>query len=412
MHIFILEFKRLWKVRLTWIVGITILLLTALYAYAMVNNAYYSYTDSAGKTTTLHGIKAINKNKDMYNSFNGKVTNEVLQNDLKVYQQINNQYNGNEPYSVYSENILPRISRLYGLTAIYTGSSEDISVLMKLNPSQLTDVYGKRNELLEKTLKEAYPDNRNIQEQALSQNNKIPVPFYYEYGISQNIVGSIGLIVFILILGSVIINSSIFSGSYQTGADAIFRTTKFGRRKLALSKLFASLSVDGIIYIVCIAVFTLIVNIAFGWNGLKTSEQISSILSILPLSLGQKEIVLIVGGFISLIAVSCFTMFLSSICKSPVSSLIMGVVFCFLPALLFGLAQGNMRSPISILSDLLPAGGIGFNNGLSFQLDSLAFFSVSTFGVWIPYLTIGAALIEIPIFFLLAMSRYCKHQTT
>lgn len=50
MKFFRLEFKQLWKVRLTWIVGIIILLLSVLYAFAIVKySANFTYTDQDGK---------------------------------------------------------------------------------------------------------------------------------------------------------------------------------------------------------------------------------------------------------------------------------------------------------------------------------------------------------------------------
>ena len=40
------------------------------------------------------------------------------------------------------------------------------------------------------------------------------------------------------------------------------------------------------------------------------------------------------------------------------------------------------------------------------------FIQVSPFSVWSPYLIMGAAAIEIPLFFILAIRAYCKHQVS
>jgi hypothetical protein len=406
-----LEFKLLWKSRLTWIVGIVTLLLSVLYAFAIVKySANSTYTDQNGKAVTLTGLDAIHENQKLYKPFEGKITDQVLRNDLKAYQTISKKYNGAIPDDIYVKDLIPRISRLYELAALYRGDSSDLSVLSGLSPKQVTDFYGKRTEHLQEALAKNYPNSPSARQEALSLNSKIKTPFTYEYGISQNTISSVSLMIFIVVLVCVVINGSVFSSGYQNGADAVLRTTKNGRRKLALSKLGASLVTDGVLYVVCIAAYTLIVNIAFDWRGLSTSEQANEIWSIAPLNFGQKEIVLIVAGFITLMAVACFTMFLSSVCPTPISSLIMGIGFCVLPSIIWSIAQGDAGNPAALICNFFPAGGVGFGNSLSFQLDKIMFLTIGPFSIWGPFLAIGAALIEIPVFFLLAIHAYCRHQ--
>ena len=216
--------------------------------------------------------------------------------------------------------------------------------------------------------------------------------------------------IFIVVLACVVINGSVFSSVYQNGADAVLRTTKNGRQKLALSKLGASLATDSILFSACIAVYTLMINNSYGWRGLNTSEQATGIFSIAPINFGQKKIILVVTGFITLMAVACFTTFLSSVSPTPVSSLIMGIGFCVLPSILWSIAQGDAGNPAALLCNFFPAGGVGFGNALSFQLDKIMFLTLGPFSIWGPYLAIGTALIEIPVFFLLAVYAYCRHQ--
>ena len=410
MNFFAMEFTQLWKARLTWMVGIVTLLLAILYATALVNSTGASYVDSNGKAETLHGIAAIHENQKIYKPFEGKITDQVWQNNLRFYQAISKKYNGAIPDDIYGKDLIPRISRLDELATLYIGNSSDLSVLTGLSPAQITDVYGKRTEHLQKALAKNYPNSPSARRGALSLNSKIKTPFTYEYGISQNIIGSIGLMIFIVVLACVVINGSIFSSGYQNGADAVLRTTKNGRRKLAHSKLGASLVTDGVLYVVCIAVYTLMINNSYGWRGLNTSEQANEIFSIAPINFGQKEIILIVAGFITLMAVACFTMFLSSVCLTPVSSLIMGIGFCVLPSIIWSIAQGDAGNPAALICNFFPAGGVGFGNALSFQLDKIMFLTIGPVSIWGPYLAIGAALIEIPVFFLLAVHAYCRHQ--
>ena len=410
MKFFKLEFKLLWKARPTWIVGIVALLLSILYAFAIVNSASSTYTDQKGKAVTLTGLDAIHENQKHYKPFEGKITDQVLRNDLKAYQTISKKYNGAIPDDVYVKDLIPRTSRLFSLAVLYGGNSSDLSVLSGLSPERITDFYGKRTEHLQEALVKNYPDSPSARQAALALNSKIKTPFTYEYGISQNIIGSIGLMIFIVVLVCVVINGSVFSSVYQNGADAVLRTTKNGRRKLALSKLGASLATDAILFSACIAVYTLMINNSYGWRGLNTSEQTTGIFSIAPINFGQKEIILVVAGFITLMAMACFTMFLSSVSPTPVSSLIMGIGFCVLPSILWSIAQGDAGNPAALICNFFPAGGVGFGNALSFQLDKIMFLTLGPVSIWGPYLAIGTALIEIPVFLLLAVRAYCRHQ--
>lgn len=414
MKFFGLEFKLLWKTRLTWIVGVVTLLLAISYGAGIVNSeGGISYVDPNGKTVSLNGIAAIHEYQKIYKPFEGKITDQVLRDDLNVFQAISKKYNGAIPDDIYMKDLIPRTSRLYALAAIYYGgNSSDLSVLSGLSPDRVTDFYGDRTEYLQKALAKIYPNSPSARQEALSLNSKIKTPFTYEYGISQNTIASIGILIFIVVLASVVINGSIFSGGYQSGADPVLRTTKNGRRKLALSKLGVSLVTDGVLYAVCIAAYTLIVNIAYDWRGLSTSEQTTEVFSIAPITLGQKEIILIVAGFIILMAVACFTMFLSGVCPTPISSLTMGIGFCILPSIIWRIAQGESGNPAALFCYFFPAGGVGFGNAFSYQLDKIMFLTVGPFSIWGPYLAMGAALIEIPVFFFLAVHAYCRHQVS
>ena len=270
MNFFGLEFKLLWRSRLTWIVGIVALLLSVLYAFAIVKYSSTIHMDQNGKMVTLTGLDAIHENQKHYKPFEGKITDQVLRNDLKAYQTISKKYNGAIPDDIYVKDLIPRISRLDELAALYTGNSSDLSVLSGLSPEQVTDFYGKRTEYLKKALAENYPNSPSARQEALSLNFKIKTPFNF----------------------------------------------------------------------------------------------------------GQKEIILIVAGFITLMAVACFTMLLSSVCPTPISSLIMGIGFCVLPSIIWSIAQGDAGNPAALICNFFPAGGVGFGNALSYQLDKIMFLTI------------------------------------
>ncbi|HBM79966.1 MAG TPA: ABC transporter permease, partial [Clostridiaceae bacterium] len=150
-------------------------------------------------------------------------------------------------------------------------------------------------------------------------------------------------------------------------------------------------------------------NSAYGWDSLQTSAQVlSSALSFLPLTMSQEQELTILAGLITLLAVACFTLFISAKCYNPTTTLVIAIAFCLLPVILYSVGQGNF---INLLVCLLPAGGSGLTNSFYFQLRNTLFLQIGSFSIWAPYLMMGAAIIEIPMFFILSIHTYCKHQT-
>ncbi len=64
-----------------------------------------------------------------------------------------------------------------------------------------------------------------------------------------------------------------FAGEYQTGGDSILRAAKYGRTRLAVTKILAAQVLFIVTFLVGITVHLLILNTAFGTDCLKTSFQ-------------------------------------------------------------------------------------------------------------------------------------------
>jgi hypothetical protein len=68
---------------------------------------------------------------------------------------------------------------------------------------------------------------------------------------------------------------------------------------------------------------------------------------------------------------------------------------------------------MDILTYALPGGSVGLREYFYVHLISrLSFVQIGPFSVWTPYLMLGACAVEIPVFFLLAVHAYCRHQAT
>lgn len=128
-----------------------------------------------------------------------------------------------------------------------------------------------------------------------------------------------------------------------------------------------------------------------------------SVISLPALNLGQLQITLAIGGLISLLATVSFTLFLSAKCKDSLSVILIAIVTCLLPIFTYS-AGANW------LTFILPSAGIGVQNSLLYQLTRFNYLHIGQASIWSPYVIIVASIIEIPVFLLLAIRAYNKHQ--
>ena len=143
-----------------------------------------------------------------------------------------------------------------------------------------------------------------------------------------------------------------FAGEYQTGGDSILRTTKYGRKQLAITKILAAFTLFVVTFLVGITVHILILDAAFGTDCLKTSFQMRySIINLPNINLGQFQIILAAAGLLSVLATVSCTLFLSAKCKDTLTVLLISIVVLLMPLFAY-VAMGAtwLLSLIHILS--------------------------------------------------------------
>ena len=122
-------------------------------------------------------------------------------------------------------------------------------------------------------------------QQASKKYAELEKPFQLYYGISRDAFDYVELYIFILSILSIAIAAPVFAGEYQTGSDNILRCTKYGRAKLAITKIFASGSIFAVAYVFGIMLHLLISDLAFGTDCLKSSFQMLFLLLICQISI-------------------------------------------------------------------------------------------------------------------------------
>ncbi|MHC6180880.1 ABC transporter permease subunit [Clostridium sp. JNZ X4-2] len=408
MGILYLELKRVLKTRSTWILLLAALLMSGIMAYFPISFVQGSYMDKNGKGITASGIRAIQANKN--STFQGNITPDKIEKAVENYQQITKKYGSiykfDVPQAAYDKKILPVQHIIRLLESVYADpQTKTPADLSKISPREASaNFYKKYTQQIKSRIAEP-----SAQKQALALYEKVDKPFKFTYGYGSGDAGSyLIMLIFLLVIICTFITAPIFSSEYQTGADSILRCTKYGRVKLASCKIISAVLICGITFAVCISIFSIIENRAFGWDSLKTSLQSIGGICLPALSVGEFQMLTAAAGVLTLLATVSFTLFLSAKCKNTVNSIMISIVFCIMPFILESISGSNVMKWVRMI---LPSGGTGMGNSFGVELTGLTFLKIGSLSFWAPYVMSAAAIIAIPLFMTLTIRCYCKHES-
>lgn len=412
MRIYYLEIKRVLKSRRVIILLLISLLMSMVMAglpvmYESVNQ----YDVNGHKVAKLSGLDAIAYKKSLRSDNNGEVLPGKLKEALCSYQSTvlpygeELLYSGDFPSDLYMEKVYPTQALLGRLPEAFSDpKTGQAASLMNISSDQLDHFYKQTAQHLQDIMQMEQKEHSTAQDQALKQYTKVKTPFQLYAGYSRDAFDYIVLYILLLVILCTAAVTPTFCNEYQTGGDSILRCTKYGRSTLAWVKIFAALTVFSIAFMVCISLHLLISNLAFGSECMKTSMQmLFSVISLPALNLGQLQIVLAIGGLISLLSTMSFTLFLSAKFKDSIMIILIAIVMCLLP--IFTYSAGS-----NWFSFILPSSGIGMQNSLLYQLTSFNYIHIGSVNIWSPYLTMATAIIEIPVFLSLTVHTYCNRQ--
>ena len=99
-------------------------------------------------------------------------------------------------------------------------------------------------------------ENETAQQKALEKYSELDTPFYLHSGISKDAFDYIEFYILFLAILCVAIAAPTFAGEYQTGGDSILRTTKYGHKQLAITKILVAFTLFVVTFLVGITVHT------------------------------------------------------------------------------------------------------------------------------------------------------------
>ncbi len=411
MRIFKLEWKRIMKTKMTWVLLLLALLLSIVSAYLPVTYCYSSYQEADGTETVLKGVASIAYEKKRQAAAAGVVTPKKVQKAVEAYQACLEKYGVDQSYDlpegVYEQEILPYAPLLHGVKEAFADPDTGMApAIMEISPQQLGNYYEVCEKRLAALMKMEQPDSPAAQKSALRMYQKVKKPFYVYPGASSTMMDYQNIMGFLVLLFCVVIAAPVFSADYQSGADEILRCTKYGRKQLGTAKVAAALSISAAAFAICSAVYIVAANSLFGWECTKTSVQmIYSIVTLAGVNLGQLQWIFAAAGLFSVMAAVSFTLLLSAKCKNTVTSLAVALVFCMLPVV----ACLTVPGVSAWICSVLPASGVSIQASILYAMTDFQFLHIGGLAVWVPAAMAGMCILEVFLFPWLTVRSYCKH---
>lgn len=416
MRLLKVEMKRILKTRLTVILLSAALLLTFLMAWLPITfpSNSFSYTDEQGNKTEVKGLQGIAYKKKVQEGIAGTVTSEKVRRAVENYQAVLRKYGAETSYDlpdgVYETEILPYAPLVKGIREALANPDTGIAPgILDIDPEKVDDYYGACGEHIVSLMKLEQKKHPAAQRIAVDLYSQVEKPYAFYPGYSTEAMEYQSFLAFLILLLCTVIAAPVFTSDYQTGADDIYRCTKYGRTKFACVKILSASIISGTAYCLSAAVYLLVSNSLWGWECTKSSMQmLYSIISLPNMDIGQMQVFVAVSGLLSLLAVTSLTLLLSSRFKNIAACLSASLLFCILPVIIY------MALPEEFaiwLYSILPASAVCLQTSILYAAADFDFLNISSLAVWLPHVMIGAYVVEIPVFAGLAIHSYITHNS-
>ena len=407
-----LEMKRLLKTRSTWILMAAALLVTLILCCINIFGAYYYSYD--GKS--YHALDATEMREIVTESAEGEWTPERIHDVFAQIDEVSANRRGiavegetNDNYEIVTGGNNSGAASIAGYTNTFLRSIPQVfDVYMdEITPDMAAQYYNQRKAYIEEVMTLNY--GPSAAETALKLDENTTEPFYYEFGFGtgSDIATSLPVSLFAVAIVCSIICAPVFASDYSTGADDIQRCTRYGCKRLGKAKLLAAMTLSTVLYIICAAVFVALTLAVYGDD--KTSAQLAlDALVLIDIDMNGVLVLTLVAGFLSVLAMTAFTLYLSARMRSSVAVLAIALAVAMAPTFLVILLRESALG--DWLRLLLPSGGLGLGTGMFVDIQIGEFLTIGSLAVWTPFLMLAAPVIETPVFALLARRAYVRHE--
>ncbi len=315
--------------------------------------SHIDYVEEDGDIVT--GIRAVRMLRRDKEKWEGYVTEDVLRSVIRENAAINasdeaRSENVKEQNKAYAQkqgfnDIRDMINRAFCSFQEYYYYRVD-----SVTEEEVGELYGQRVERLREWLysEEVY-DHYTEEERAflIERYETLETPFYYADSDGwQAVLYYAQTIVMIGMIVCGFLVSSIFSGEFQTKADAVFFSSRYGRSRATAAKVKAGYLTVTALYWIMVLPYSAIVLAVTGTGGgncaIQTSFEFGK--SFYHITFFELWLLTVFGGYIGWLFILTLTMLVSALTRSSVLAVMVPFIILFLPSFVDG---------FSALSDML-----------------------------------------------------------
>ncbi len=322
------------KSRIAILIMIAVLIVTSVLTINRVE-----YVDENGNHST--GISAARELRAAKNEWAGPLTGDVLQEVIAENDKINHSEEAQSNDIEKQDKAYAEKQGISGILSVISSAFSayrdfDYFAADNVSSEEVTTLYDRRVSVLKDWL-DSGQENYSQQEKdfLIGQYEDLDTPFYYEYtdgwsALLQNIS------TFILILALIIgfLTAGIFSDEFQTKADSIFFSTRYGRSRAVLSKAGAGFLITTVFYFVFVLLYTVIVLSVLGADGADCPIQLEMWRSVYNITFFEAYLFIAAGGYVGTLLASSLAMLVSARSRSTATATIVPfIVLCALPFL-------------------------------------------------------------------------------
>ncbi|WP_342436954.1 ABC transporter permease subunit [Paenibacillus sp. FSL L8-0436] len=344
------EFMKIAKKRMNIVVVLVSLFLTLLFFIMPVQN----YISLERDGSQVNGAAAIQLEKEYAKELEGTLTEERVAQDIKEYQTLfsnpENVVKDGDKVNLTDENyaryVLPHYSYLKIIDEAFLKpqvTDNGLTVLRDMRLENTAGFYQARADKVKSYLDIDYSDwEYSNQEKQFwnTKNSQIETPYEYGYHAGWRSLFQCFELLIVSIIAICICIAPVFAGEYQSGADSVILSTRYGKSKLIKAKISAAFLFALLVFLINVLLAVGIQLYAFGFEGWDLPLQILNVTIPYNLSLLEAAMVCILILLLVSMGMAAVTLLLSAKMKTAFAVLVVDVLVILLPVFL-GLSGTN-----------------------------------------------------------------------
>ena len=331
------EIKKVFSKSKNRIAVIVLFVILAITSILTINRV--EYVDENG--TSSVGISAVRDLREAKNQWAGYLTADTLSKALEENRTINSSKEALSDDITEQNKAYAKKQGIAGIMDVIIYAFSDYRdynyyVTDQISDDEVGTIYERRISTLKNWLESGEERFTQAEKDFMIQKyKKLKTPFYYEYmdgwaALLQNI--STFILMLALVIGFLV--SGIFSDEFQTKADSIFFSARFGRSRGISAKVGAGFCITTGFYLMFVFLYTFIVLFVLGADGASCPIQLDLWRSVYNITFLQAYLFIVVGGYIGTVFASTLAMIVSALTHStPTAVIVPFIVLCAFPFL-------------------------------------------------------------------------------